>query len=79
MLTYANVCSRMLTFAGFPVDLSGPVKEVSDGSEDEDEDEEEEEEEEMARALADFVAERPHEIGLRVGQVVVVLTYADVC
>jgi hypothetical protein len=78
LLTYAHVCSRILTFAGFPVDLSGPVKEVSDGSDDEEE-EEEEEEEEMARALADFVAERPHEIGLRVGQVVVVLTYADVC
>ena len=60
-----------MSFAGFPAELGEAQQEVSDYSEDEDEDDDEEV---LARAIADFVAERPHEIDLRVGQVVVVLT-----
>ena len=57
-----------MSFAGFAT--GGAVEEeVSDVSDPEDS----EEEEELARAVADFPAERPHEIDLRVGQVVVVL------
>jgi len=58
-----------MSFAGFPAEGGGQV-EVSDYSEEDDS----EDEEELARAIADFPAERPHEIDLRVGQVVVVLT-----
>ena len=60
-----------MSFAGFPVEVGEVEEEVSDYSEEDDEDDEEEV---LARASADFVAERPHEIDLRVGQVVVVLT-----
>ena len=61
-----------MSFAGFPQDLEEVVQgqELSDYSEDE----LTEDEDQLARAIADFVAERPHEINLRLGQVVVVLT-----
>ncbi len=58
-----------MSFAGFPAEGGGQI-ELSDYSEEGDS----EENEELARAIADFPAERPHEIDLRVGQVVVVLT-----
>jgi len=56
-----------MSFAGFPAQIGQQAHEVSDYSEDDDDDDDEEQD--MGRAIADFVAERPHEIGLRVGQV----------
>mmetsp|Transcript_37637 Transcript_37637/g.118876 ORF Transcript_37637/g.118876 Transcript_37637/m.118876 type:complete len:423 (-) Transcript_37637:35-1303(-) len=66
-----------MSFAGF--DMFNLEEENSNPGSDEDGDSEddEDEEDELVRAIADFAAERPHEISLKVGQVLLVLNRHD--